>query len=257
MEITNLTKLLEKFESYPKKVTLIGCIQGDSKDVGNLICRNKTRIVEAQSGNVGASKSVIARTIELKVYEQPLDSFIKFAILFEFNKDRVRPMYHESLVRLANLLKEHDCLKLVIKGHTDIVGRDNYNLKLSQRRASSVMKELLKLGINKDQLSIQGFGKKQPESSNSTATGRAKNRRVNFKNVSAKGCYNLDSLLWLNNKLQKDIKTKKTADTPENWLNMKAVYSVFFEKDHSNLNKHHLVLLNAISNLMIENIVVR
>lgn len=239
-------------ESNPKTVTLIACIQGDSKDVGNLICRSKLRkTVEGE--NVGAGKSMTARTIELKVYEQPLDSFIKFAILFEFNKDRVRPMYHESLLRLANLLKEHDCLKLVIQGHTDIIGRDNYNLKLSVRRANSVMKELLKLGVNKDQLSIQGFGKRQPETSNNTAAGRAKNRRVNFKNVSAQGCVNLDSLIKLNIDLNKNIKTKEIAETNENWLNMKAVYSVFFEKDHFNLTKHHLVLLNAVSNLMIEN----
>ena len=69
-------------------------------------------------------------------------------------------------------------MKVEIQGHTDSVGKPAYNLKLSQRRAQSVLDYLLQDGVGPDQMVAKGYGETQPVASNKEADGRAKNRRV-------------------------------------------------------------------------------
>jgi outer membrane protein OmpA-like peptidoglycan-associated protein len=73
--------------------------------------------------------------------------------------------------------------KLRIEGHTDSVGNDTANLKLSQKRADSVMAQLIKLGIDPGRLEAVGFGETRPIASNATKAGRAENRRIEFNVV--------------------------------------------------------------------------
>ena len=70
--------------------------------------------------------------------------------------------------------------KLEIKGHTDNVGSESYNQKLSEERANSVKTYLISKGIEGSKITSSGFGLSKPIASNDTADGRAKNRRVEF-----------------------------------------------------------------------------
>ncbi|MBN1653147.1 MAG: OmpA family protein, partial [Deltaproteobacteria bacterium] len=85
------------------------------------------------------------------------------------------------LDEVAKILKEHPEIKKVnIEGHTDSRGGRNYNIKLSQKRANSVMKYLVDKGIESSRLTAKGFGFDRPIDSNETEEGRAENRRVEF-----------------------------------------------------------------------------
>jgi OmpA-OmpF porin, OOP family len=87
----------------------------------------------------------------------------------------------KSLDDVVRILNEDPNLKLSIEGHTDNVGTDEYNHKLSHDRAASVKNYLISKGIDETRLTSVGFGETQPIADNKTAAGRAKNRRVVMK----------------------------------------------------------------------------
>ncbi len=82
----------------------------------------------------------------------------------------------------AKLLNSEDFknLKVEVRGHTDDVGKEESNMKLSQNRANAVMAELVKNGVASSRISAVGFGETMPMADNKTAEGRAQNRRVAF-----------------------------------------------------------------------------
>jgi outer membrane protein OmpA-like peptidoglycan-associated protein len=100
-------------------------------------------------------------------------------IMFAFNSDELRPNAVDILAECAELIKRDHARQVRVIGHSDSVGRLDYNLELSKRRALSVKTWLVKEGgiANDDVLAI-GLGPKKPMASNDTADGRAKNRRV-------------------------------------------------------------------------------
>jgi hypothetical protein len=83
------------------------------------------------------------------------------------------------------LLKENPELKIEVQGHTDDQGSEDYNLKLSQRRAETVVTYLSLFGIDPNRLMPKGFGESQPIMPNTTEEGRAKNRRVELVKVAS------------------------------------------------------------------------
>ncbi len=86
-----------------------------------------------------------------------------------------------TLSDVAQVMKDTPSIKhLRIEGHTDSVGNDTANLKLSQKRADSVMAQLIKLGIDPGRLESVGFGETRPIASNATKAGRVENRRTEF-----------------------------------------------------------------------------
>jgi OmpA-OmpF porin, OOP family len=98
---------------------------------------------------------------------------------FETGKSTIRSVSYASLDRVANILvKKNFSLKLA--GHTDNVGSDANNMKLSKDRAESVKNYLVSKGANPSRIEATGYGETQPIASNKTAAGRAKNRRVEF-----------------------------------------------------------------------------
>lgn len=99
-------------------------------------------------------------------------------INFDFNKSTIRPDGKPIVTQVLKLLKDNPDLSLSINGHTDNVGTRNYNLRLSQQRASAVVAALVVAGITPNRLTSAGFGPDQPIADNSTEKGRAKNRRV-------------------------------------------------------------------------------
>ena len=98
---------------------------------------------------------------------------------FDFGKAIIRSSSFESLDRVANLLVTKN-FSLQLAGHTDNVGKDASNMKLSKDRAESVKSYLVSKGANPTRVSATGFGEGQPIASNKTAIGRQKNRRVEF-----------------------------------------------------------------------------
>lgn len=99
-------------------------------------------------------------------------------VLFEFNKASLQPESAPALIRASEALKTVPDLDIEVQGHTDNIGTDAYNQKLSEARAQSVMKWLIEHGIPARRLTSKGYGKGKPVDSNDTATGRARNRRV-------------------------------------------------------------------------------
>lgn len=102
-------------------------------------------------------------------------------IQFDFGKDTIKPESGRILDEIASILKSHaEITRLRVEGHTDIVGSRAYNLDLSQRRASAVVRALVARGVPAPRLAAAGFGFDRPIATNATAAGRARNRRVEF-----------------------------------------------------------------------------
>lgn len=101
-------------------------------------------------------------------------------LYFETGKAQLNKEAEEELSHILQLLHENAELTITVSGHTDNVGDAQANLQLSQDRAEVVTNCLAVHGINKNRLSVKGFGSSKPISTNDTQTGRDKNRRVEF-----------------------------------------------------------------------------
>ena len=101
-------------------------------------------------------------------------------IHFEYDKSEILSDSFPILDEVAQVLSDNPALKITIEGHTDIMGSNEYNMKLSQARVDSVKNYLVSKGINKDRLTAVGYGSTRPIADNATALGRAMNRRVEF-----------------------------------------------------------------------------
>lgn len=101
-----------------------------------------------------------------------------YGIHFDFDKANLRPSAKALIKDIATTLKNNPNWTLQINGHTDSIGKADYNLKLSAQRAASVAKAIVKEGIKADRLTTGGFGSTKPKSDNATLQGRALNRRV-------------------------------------------------------------------------------
>lgn len=116
--------------------------------------------------------------VEVKAEEKIV---ITQKIHFEFDRATIRPISYPILNDVADLLMRNPQIHhLRIEGHTDWIGSDAYNMRLSQRRADSVRTYLINKGIAPDRLVAVGYGETRPIADNNTVLGRAKNRRVEF-----------------------------------------------------------------------------
>jgi outer membrane protein OmpA-like peptidoglycan-associated protein len=102
-------------------------------------------------------------------------------LLFNTDSVTLRPESQEQLGNIAAILKAYPNVHIKIGGYTDNTGDPQSNLNLSQERANGVRAELVALGISPDRLEAQGYGEQFPVADNSTAEGRAKNRRVSMR----------------------------------------------------------------------------
>lgn len=101
-------------------------------------------------------------------------------VLFDFNKYTLKPEAREKMARVAGILEAYPGLKIRLEGHTDSIGTDEYNQKLSEMRADTVRGYLMDQGVQAGSLSAVGLGKADPVASNDTGAGRQKNRRVDM-----------------------------------------------------------------------------
>lgn len=101
-------------------------------------------------------------------------------ILFGYDKSDLTNSAETNLDKLINVLKEYPETNIEVQGHTDNKGSDNYNHRLSERRATAVAAFLKNHGISSSRLTTKGYGENAPVADNSTNEGRAQNRRVTF-----------------------------------------------------------------------------
>ncbi len=101
-------------------------------------------------------------------------------LLFDTDKTTIRNISAQSLEELYQLMAQNPSIRIRITGHTDNVGSERYNKKLSEGRAKSVYDEMVNRGIDPSRMEWNGRGSKEPIESNETEEGRAENRRVEF-----------------------------------------------------------------------------
>jgi outer membrane protein OmpA-like peptidoglycan-associated protein len=99
-------------------------------------------------------------------------------VYFDTNKSNVQGTSATTLDRLVGILKEYPDSNILVEGHTDSAGAEEYNMALSKQRAESVTSYLVNKGIASNRLTTKWYGETQPKSDNATTEGKAKNRRV-------------------------------------------------------------------------------
>lgn len=104
-------------------------------------------------------------------------------IHFEYKSSTLSDHAQETLEMIADLLHAHPELDLIIEAHTDGIGSRTYNMELSQRRAASVVDELVRAGYRRDRFTAIGHGRNQPIGDNRTEEGRRLNRRVEIRMI--------------------------------------------------------------------------
>lgn len=144
------------------------------------------RISITAPGYIKADTTVANVTSLVEVHMQPIkigEKFIIENIFFEFDKTDILPESEPALIRLAHYLLDNPNLVIHITGHTDSQGSEQYNQKLSEGRAKSVMDDMIKRGIAAERMTFSGKGESEPIATNETAEGREQNRRVEFEIV--------------------------------------------------------------------------
>lgn len=132
------------------------------------------RIIE----EAGFKKSLTFGPAEMKAALDAEGRVQLHGILFDLDKPTLQQESTKQLQHVVVLLKENPELKLEVQGHTDDQGSEDYNLKLSQKRAETVVAYLRLFGIDPGRLTPIGYGESEPVAPNTTEEGRAKNRRV-------------------------------------------------------------------------------
>ncbi|TNE47664.1 MAG: OmpA family protein [Deltaproteobacteria bacterium] len=153
-----------------------GCPDPDRDKDGVVDRLDKCPDVPGIKEKQGCPKTVLVQVTkkEIKILQK---------IRFRTGSARILRRSYDILNQVVSVMKSREKMEIVVEGHTDNVGKKRYNLRLSQRRANSVMQYLVKQGIAKERLKAKGFGMSQPLVPNITRRNRAKNRRVQFRVV--------------------------------------------------------------------------
>ena len=137
-----------------------------------------TTDVDYTKMNVPADKEA---TYEVEIKIDPPKDFVLENVYFETGKSNLKANSFKALDDLVEILKIKSTMVVEIQGHTDNVGKDEDNLKLSQERADEVRKYLISKGISEARVSAKGYGPTMPVADNGTDAGKAKNRRTSLK----------------------------------------------------------------------------
>lgn len=124
--------------------------------------------------------------ISMNIELEPIEKGTKVVlnnIFFESGRAELKPISYVELNKAVDLLEDNESMVIEIGGHTDNVGSDQLNLKLSQQRAEAVRNYMILAGIDESRVRARGYGETQPIADNSTEEGRAKNRRTEFEIV--------------------------------------------------------------------------
>jgi len=170
------------------KVDAAGCpLDSDADGVADYLnkCPNTEKGVKVEKDGCPAlveqkqeakAEAVVTSAVKKMAKEREAISLL---VEFDTAKAVVKKKYHNEIKNVADFMKEYPHSKATIEGHTDNVGKDSYNKKLSQARADSIRKYLIeKFGIDASRVSAVGYGEEKPIASNATKAGQKKNRRV-------------------------------------------------------------------------------
>jgi outer membrane protein OmpA-like peptidoglycan-associated protein len=126
--------------------------------------------------------NVVMATAEVKKSDLNQNKILQL-VKFEYDRADIKVGTFKELDNIVTQLNENPLLHIVITGHTDNVGPNDYNLELSRRRAESVGNYLSSKGIEKNRIRTKGYGSAVPLANNNTVAGQIKNRRVEYKFV--------------------------------------------------------------------------
>lgn len=149
-----------------------------------------------ESDNLLIPKSTVYAEVDKPVELAPIkagEKIILNNIFFEFDRDEITENSRVELAKLERLMQKNPSVKIEISGHTDSKGSDNYNQKLSQKRALAVVKYLTDRGVDGDRMVGVGYGETQPIAINTNIDGsdneegRAMNRRIELKITESDG----------------------------------------------------------------------
>lgn len=108
-------------------------------------------------------------------------------VSFDFNSATIKSTFYSPLDKIAEIMMRYPKTQILVVGHTDDVGSEEYNLQLSLRRANAVAEYLIAQGVEEYRLGTEGHGEIEPIASNDTPAGRARNRRVEIFVVPEEG----------------------------------------------------------------------
>ncbi len=148
-------------------------LEADTARVATAEAKAETAVAEAQTAEL--QRQVDA--LQAKVTERGLVLTLG-DVLFATGRAELNPGTVNNLSQLVTFLGKYPGRTVIIEGHTDSVGDDNYNQGLSQRRADSVRSYLVRQGIDGGRITVFGAGESTPVAGNDSATGRQQNRRV-------------------------------------------------------------------------------
>lgn len=140
--------------------------------------KNFTTDMEYTTMDIPASPNA---TYNVHVQLEPPKDFILDNVYFDTGKSTLKPSSNKALNDLTEVLKLKSNMEIEIQGHTDNVGADESNIKLSQARAEAVKKYLVGKGVAAGRITAKGYGATMPIADNSSEEGRAKNRRTSLK----------------------------------------------------------------------------
>jgi outer membrane protein OmpA-like peptidoglycan-associated protein len=141
-------------------------------------------ITDAKPGVVIKKKETTIQNFELTEKMKKGQVITLRGIYFDTGKATIRPESYPVLDDAVRVLKANETVVVEIAGHTDSVGSDSYNMRLSEARANSVRTYLISRGIGPNRLIARGYGETMPVASNATRDGRQMNRRIEFRVLS-------------------------------------------------------------------------
>jgi outer membrane protein OmpA-like peptidoglycan-associated protein len=163
---------------YTDDSTTTARLERDGRTIWLKIASQQTEVEVTAIDEKPFAASIQPPTADAMKAALDKDGHVALYVNFDFNKATLRPDAKPVIDQVAALLKNDAALKLEVDGYTDNVGADDYNVKLSQARAAAVVAALKTEGADVSRLSSNGFGPANPIADQSTAEGRAKNRRV-------------------------------------------------------------------------------
>jgi OOP family OmpA-OmpF porin len=151
----------------------------------------------------------------VKYYDRFLQDgkIVSNGIRFNSGKSTLLPESMGVLNEIYKMLDEHPEVNVSIEGHTDNVGDNDMNQKLSEERADAVRKQLISMGIKDERLTSKGFGESKPVNTNETPEGRAENRRVEFVKNTGSASSGTSSNISANTPANTPVNTNKDTKT--------------------------------------------